>query len=102
MLISAMVPGVSANAIGRPRSSARQWIFEVRPPRERPIACSHSPFMQTAQVSRDKPLADGAGHTFSATGGAVRLDVRGINRQFFGHTTLSRQRPCALQRLKRS
>jgi hypothetical protein len=46
MLMSAVLPGVSAKAIGRPRSSARQWIFELRPPRERPTACVHSPFFR--------------------------------------------------------
>ena len=46
MLMSAMLPGVSASATGRPQSSARQWIFEVRPPLERPIACAHSPLFR--------------------------------------------------------
>ena len=45
MLMSAMLPGVSVMATGRPRSSARQWILHVRPPRERPIASSYSPFL---------------------------------------------------------
>jgi hypothetical protein len=40
------VAGVSAKATGRPPSSARQWIFEVRPPRERPTACAHSPLLR--------------------------------------------------------
>ena len=44
MLISAMLPGVRAKATGLPRSSARQWILH-RPPRERPIASCHSPFL---------------------------------------------------------
>ena len=39
MLMSAMLPGVSAKATGRPRSSARQWIFEVdRRASARPLA----------------------------------------------------------------
>ena len=33
---------------GLPRSSARQWILHVRPPRERPIASSDSPFFELA------------------------------------------------------
>jgi transposase len=36
--MSAMLPGVSRNARGRPRPSLMAWIFVVRPPRERPIA----------------------------------------------------------------
>src|SRR5271155_2119612 len=44
--MSATLPGVSAKATGRPRSSAKQWIFEVRPPRERPTACAHSPLLR--------------------------------------------------------
>ena len=43
MLMSATLSGVSAKATGRPRSSAKQWIFEMRLPRERPTACAHSP-----------------------------------------------------------
>lgn len=38
MLMSATMPGVRANAIGRPRLSAKQWILLVKPPRERPMA----------------------------------------------------------------
>ena len=52
MLMSATLPGVSAKATGRPRSSARQWIFEVRPPRERPTACAHSPFCACRRAVR--------------------------------------------------
>jgi hypothetical protein len=45
MLMSAMLPGVRVMATGLPRSSARQWILHVLPPRERPIASSYSPFL---------------------------------------------------------
>ena len=47
-------------ATGRPRSSARQWIFEVRPPRERPTACAHSPLLRRlpsgAPASMESPV----------------------------------------------
>ena len=33
-------------ATGRPRSSVSAWILLVRPPRERPIACSKSPLLR--------------------------------------------------------
>ncbi len=42
--MSATLPGVGAKTTGRPRSSARRWIFEVRPPRLRPMASCRSPF----------------------------------------------------------
>jgi hypothetical protein len=61
MLKSATSPGVSAKATGRPRSSARQWIFEVRPPRERP--------------DRLRPLPP-----FCAGCRAVRLHMRTVAR----------------------
>ena len=51
--MSAILPGVSVIATGRPRSSARQWILQVRPPRERPIASSYSPFLRLPP--RDAP-----------------------------------------------
>jgi hypothetical protein len=34
MVMSATFPGVSANATGLPRSSAKAWILLVLPPRE--------------------------------------------------------------------
>jgi hypothetical protein len=37
-------PGVSRSTRGRPCSSVRAWILVVRPPRERPIAWTKSPF----------------------------------------------------------
>jgi len=43
-VISAMLPPVSRNASGRPAWSIRTWILVVRPPRERPMAWSRSPF----------------------------------------------------------
>src|SRR5258708_9716495 len=36
-------PGVIAKAINLPRQSTTAWIFVVRPPRERPIACAKAP-----------------------------------------------------------
>src|ERR1700722_16155140 len=33
-------------AMGRPRASAMAWIFVVRPPRERPIACACAPLFR--------------------------------------------------------
>jgi hypothetical protein len=45
MVMSATFPGVSANATGLPRSSAKAWILLVLPPRERPIASANSPFL---------------------------------------------------------
>jgi hypothetical protein len=38
---SATCPPVRRNASGLHRASVRAWIFVVRPPRERPIACVH-------------------------------------------------------------
>src|SRR5688572_14961942 len=43
MVMSAMLPGVSATATIRPQPSARQWIFVVLPPRETPTAWLNSP-----------------------------------------------------------
>lgn len=43
MVMSATLPGVRANATGRPRSSAKQWTLLVKPPRERPIAWLQDP-----------------------------------------------------------
>ena len=34
---------------GRPRESTIAWIFVVRPPRERPIACASAPFPPAAE-----------------------------------------------------
>src|SRR5215207_7701698 len=42
--MSAVLPGVRMKETGRPRASASAWIFDVRPPRERPIASVASPF----------------------------------------------------------
>ncbi len=39
-------PGVTSMAMGRPRASAMAWIFVVRPPRERPIACASAPLFR--------------------------------------------------------
>jgi hypothetical protein len=39
-------PGVTSMAIGRPRESTMAWIFVVRPPRERPIACASAPLFR--------------------------------------------------------
>jgi hypothetical protein len=36
-------PGVTSMAMGRPRASTMAWIFVLRPPRERPIACASAP-----------------------------------------------------------
>jgi hypothetical protein len=43
IVMSATLPGVTATTRIRPRPSARQWIFVVRPPRETPTACASSP-----------------------------------------------------------
>ena len=43
MVMSAMLPGVSATATIRPQPSARQWIFVVLPLRETPTAWLNSP-----------------------------------------------------------
>src|SRR3984885_1515011 len=40
-------PGVTSMAMGRTRASAMgAWIFVVRPPRERPIACASAPLFR--------------------------------------------------------
>ena len=39
-------PGVASMAMGRPRASTMAWIFVVRPPRERPIACACAPLFR--------------------------------------------------------
>jgi hypothetical protein len=53
----------------RPLASASAWIFVLRPPRERPIACFCSPFL-------------------CARGRTVRLDVRAVD-----HLDLARSTP---------
>lgn len=57
MLMPATLPGVRANAIGRPRPSAKQWILLVNPPRERPMAWIQAPLfrqMPSGVPSREK------------------------------------------------
>jgi hypothetical protein len=44
--MSASWPGVRWNAQGLQSGSLKAWIFVVRPPRERPIACSRSPLFR--------------------------------------------------------
>jgi len=39
-------PGVTSRAMGRPQESTIAWIFVVRPPRERPIACASAPLFR--------------------------------------------------------
>jgi hypothetical protein len=39
-------PGVTSMAMGRPRASTMAWIFVLRPPRERPIACAFAPLFR--------------------------------------------------------
>jgi hypothetical protein len=39
-------PGVASTAMGRPRAPTMAWIFVVRPPRERPIACAGAPLFR--------------------------------------------------------
>src|SRR5437879_4345909 len=56
----------------RPLASAIAWIFVLRPPRERPIACFCSPF--------------------SARSRAVCLDVRGIDHLRIGRSAAVRKR----------
>ena len=44
--MSAVLPGVSENWNSRPRLSVMAWIFVVRPPLDRPIACSCAPLFR--------------------------------------------------------
>src|SRR5580692_250739 len=45
-LTSPSCPGVISNAMGLPHPSTTAWIYVVRPPRERPIACVCSPLFR--------------------------------------------------------
>jgi hypothetical protein len=38
--------GLTSMAMGRPCESTMAWIFVVRPPRERPIACTSAPLFR--------------------------------------------------------
>ena len=46
IVMSAMLPGVTATATIRPQPSARQWILVVLPPRETPTAWLNSPLFR--------------------------------------------------------
>src|SRR5579872_1782303 len=46
VVMSEAWPGVRWNVTGRHSASVRAWIFVVRPPRERPIACVCSPLFR--------------------------------------------------------
>jgi hypothetical protein len=48
-------------AMGRPRASTMAWIFVVRPPRERPIACACAPLFRPppSGVSLGRRAVDG-------------------------------------------
>lgn len=42
--------GVTSMAIGRPAASTTAWIFVVRPPRDRPIACADVPLFRPPPI----------------------------------------------------
>ena len=44
--VGILLPGVRWNAQGLQSGSLKAWIFVVRPPRERPIACLCSPLFR--------------------------------------------------------
>src|SRR5215475_15050866 len=58
----------------RPLASASAWIFVLRPPRERPIACFCSPFSRARRRT-------------------VRFDVRAIDHLGFGRSTTPGKSP---------
>lgn len=43
MTTSWVLPGLNRKSRGRPSASVSAWILVVRPPRERPMACSNAP-----------------------------------------------------------
>jgi hypothetical protein len=42
-------------AMGRPRASTMAWIFVLRPPRERPIACASAPLFRLPPTGEPWP-----------------------------------------------
>jgi predicted kinase len=76
MLMSAILPGIRPNATGRPQVPSRQWILDVRPPREMQTACAHSlPFCTDCR--------------------AMCFDVRAVEHEIGRHLAPSRPPPTA-------
>ena len=79
---------MARQSIGVLQAYGGKWHLRCRPPYEEQnarisilvngIAERPDTFVQTVLGQLQKPLADGAGHTFSACRRAVRFDVRGI------------------------
>jgi len=80
---------MARQSIGVLQAYGGKWHLRCRPPYEEQnarisilvngIAERPDTFVQTVLGQLQKPLADGAGHTFSACRRAVRFDVRGID-----------------------
>ena len=80
---------MARQSIGVLQAYGGKWHLRCRPPYEEQnarisilvngIAERPDTFVQTVLGQLQKPLADGAGHTFSARRRAVRLDMRGVD-----------------------